>query len=613
MQDVPIKPSCFIAIPYRKKFDELKKIVTNSVYSAGYKAVSLDQSPIFPSNTIQEALNREITHADCIIADVTTGNPNIFFELGLAQAMSKSILLIAHESNMGQIPFDLRSFRISFYSDSISSKEMLARNIKTSLEELSQYPRQPSPISKFPLSLPFFMDWESLTPRDAENLCQELLSQMGFRNLYWEKEMREIDLIAEYPRKDPDGFEFREQWFVCMGKEEQMIKLFDIASIDPRYIFKRLTHSSNKFEKTWIEEKEGTLTLLFIFFKKNPNSNEIQYMRSRMDRRDLLYSNDVVNWRFRIWDQHYLTSLVQRYPHIGYKYFSEEGRIRSKTRKTYEELYKENSSLTARLTNLISELKEEKDRRIRAERDTIWKDVSFSAAHKIGNPIFAIETDLDPLRKRISEDRKSEAMEVVDNIRSAVEKAKATVEQFKSLAKAQEITQTACPLLPILKDACKPCLSEKVVCSVKCPDSLTVLGDPIRLAECFDELIMNALHWLYKSNKKINIIAEPILTPPPDFLDSSKKYAFIRVSDNGCGIPVADKEKIFDAFHTTYEHGTGLGLALVRRIIDGHGGRIIESGIPQKGAEFEIYLPMIDENEKYKLKRVSSRNKRSKK
>ena len=71
-----------------------------------------------------------------------------------------------------------------------------------------------------------------------------------------------------------------------------------------------------------------------------------------------------MNIRLRIWDQHYLTSLVQRYTHIGYKYFSEEGRIRSKTRKTYEELYNENSRLTERYAKVIGELEDEKNRRI---------------------------------------------------------------------------------------------------------------------------------------------------------------------------------------------------------------------------------------------------------
>ena len=67
----------------------------------------------------------------------------------------------------------------------------------------------------------------------------------------------------------------------------------------------------------------------------------------------------------------------------------------------------------------------------------------------------------------------------------------------------------------------------------------------------------------------------------------------VHVADNGTGIELSEKNRIFDAFYTKCEHGTGLGLALVRRIIDGHGGSIIESGLHGKGADFEICLPLI--------------------
>jgi hypothetical protein len=79
--------------------------------------------------------------------------------------------------------------------------------------------------------------------------------------------------------------------------------------------------------------------------------------------------------------------------------------------------------------------------------------------------------------------------------------------------------------------------------------------------------------------------------PLPQSLDTSKHYTLIQFKDNGPGVPLENKVRIFDAFFTTRHHGTGLGLALVRRIIEGHGGIILESGRPGDGANFEIYLP----------------------
>ncbi len=77
-------------------------------------------------------------------------------------------------------------------------------------------------------------------------------------------------------------------------------------------------------------------------------------------------------------------------------------------------------------------------------------------------------------------------------------------------------------------------------------------------------------------------------------MDSAVSYALIHFRDNGSGVPFENKGRIFEAFFSTYAHGTGLGLALVRRIVEGHAGRITESGVPGEGADFEIYLPVAE-------------------
>ncbi len=357
---------------------------------------------------------------------------------------------------------------------------------------------------------------------------------------------------------------------------------------------------SHQFQETYYGPQESSATILLMQLAKGSAVDKLERLRDRFERQRF----DRFNFRIRIWDQNYLTSLVQRFPHIGYKYFSDEGRFRSKTRKSYEELYRENSILSARQAKLIVELEEERNKRIRAERDSVWKDISFAAAHKIGNPIFAIETDLDPLIKRIRERRQDDALVVIANIRSAVEKAKAVIEQFKSLAKAQEIQLVSTRLKPILEDACNSLSNQGVQCKIECPEELTVQGDPDRLAECFDELVMNAAHWFDKADKQIELTATaPASEPLPSFLDTAHTYAVVHIRDNGCGISAQDKNLIFDAFYTKQDHGTGLGLALVRRIVDGHGGGIGEVGTLGKGADFEVYLPLNVEGAGHKTEK----------
>jgi signal transduction histidine kinase len=591
-EDLP-KYQCYLAFPHSPEAVLASEAITRGVMKAGCE-VFQGELPWGASGSIEEATIGQLARSDCVIADVTGQDPTVFFELGLAKAMGKGLIVVGHHGYPKDIAFGIPKFPMIPYE---ANPEALSHLVARVIFALTEYRRSPprSPVLRGSMqhSPPFFIDWERLEKSEVENLCRELLSQMGFQRIEWGKITPEIDLVAQLPRKDPDGFEYREFWLVSMGLHVPIEAFLDAFTDDPDFLLRRILSYSESFEKLLTPGTETPITFLIILFRQNREHGELNALVERMDRRRMRRGLSGFNVRFRIWDQAYLTSLVHQFPQIAYKYFSDESRIRSKTRKSYEELYRENSDLGERQAKLIGELEEEKNKRVRAERDAIWKDISFSAAHKIGNPIFAIETDLDPLVKRIREQRGTEAEEVVINIRSSVEKAKAFVEQFKSLARAQKIKQTTTLLRPLLEDATRSLSNTDIVCQIDCPADLAVWADPDRLAESLDELVANAEHWLDKPEKTIELkVVFPVPEPLPSFLDSSKEYVLLHVKDNGCGIPAVNKRKVFDAFFTTYDHGTGLGLALVRRIIDGHGGGIVENGIAGQGADFEIYLPI---------------------
>ncbi|MEM5776123.1 MAG: ATP-binding protein, partial [Anaerolineaceae bacterium] len=76
---------------------------------------------------------------------------------------------------------------------------------------------------------------------------------------------------------------------------------------------------------------------------------------------------------------------------------------------------------------------------------------------------------------------------------------------------------------------------------------------------------------------------------------AKNREALITVSDNGVGIPESLFSEIFEAFITSKEHGTGLGLTISQEIILRHNGRIQIKNGPQKGAVVQIWLPVIDD------------------
>jgi signal transduction histidine kinase len=70
--------------------------------------------------------------------------------------------------------------------------------------------------------------------------------------------------------------------------------------------------------------------------------------------------------------------------------------------------------------------------------------------------------------------------------------------------------------------------------------------------------------------------------------------AEVEVEDSGSGIPPENLERIFDLYFTTKAEGTGLGLSLVQRIVNQHGGRVQVHSAPGAGSRFTLYFPARD-------------------
>jgi len=75
-------------------------------------------------------------------------------------------------------------------------------------------------------------------------------------------------------------------------------------------------------------------------------------------------------------------------------------------------------------------------------------------------------------------------------------------------------------------------------------------------------------------------------------VEASQKVMRIAVNDNGPGIAPALRERVFRPFFTSKRNGTGLGLALVQKIIVFHNGRIVAGSSPEGGASLQVTLPI---------------------
>ncbi|HMB80364.1 MAG TPA: ATP-binding protein [Vicinamibacterales bacterium] len=110
-------------------------------------------------------------------------------------------------------------------------------------------------------------------------------------------------------------------------------------------------------------------------------------------------------------------------------------------------------------------------------------------------------------------------------------------------------------------------------------------GDEVLLRQAVSNLLRNALEACAGG-------ANPPRIAIQSELDRVARVSRIGITDNGPGVPAALRERVFQPFFTMKRNGTGLGLALVQKIIVFHNGRIAVAAAPQGGASFQITLPL---------------------
>ena len=137
---------------------------------------------------------------------------------------------------------------------------------------------------------------------------------------------------------------------------------------------------------------------------------------------------------------------------------------------------------------------------------------------------------------------------------------------------------------------------------INCDHLPSITGYPLLLFQMFHHLIDNAIKFR-KSDKGhiVNITCKESVNGQEtdrEMIDKNVKYHVISVSDNGIGFPPAESEAIFQMFYRLHEKnkykGSGIGLALCKRVMEMHGGFILAESRPDEGASFHCYFPAGD-------------------
>jgi signal transduction histidine kinase len=225
---------------------------------------------------------------------------------------------------------------------------------------------------------------------------------------------------------------------------------------------------------------------------------------------------------------------------------------------------------------------------MQAERMTLAGMMVSAVAHETATPLSVVANiaemlllDCDPRSATADELRKIilAARRVAEMMRNLLGFVRHKAARFEAVDMTQLVGET----LELMKYELS---RARIEVSVVCAPSLAVWGDRTQLQQVLMNLITNAMQAMRDGGRlTIRLSEDPIA-------GEGGRMALIVVEDTGHGIPPQAEEKLFDFFFTTKsaEGGTGLGLALTRQIVKGHGGTISAENI-RGGARFSVRLP----------------------
>lgn len=132
------RPRVFVMMPFSEPFDTLYKEVIKPVAEdqLGFEIVRVDE--IAAPGIILDDIQRQIAGSHAVVAEISTRNPNVFYELGYAHALGKPAILLVRRQDSAEVPFDIKGYRAIHYDDSIGGKRIVEKNLRAHLEAVKR-------------------------------------------------------------------------------------------------------------------------------------------------------------------------------------------------------------------------------------------------------------------------------------------------------------------------------------------------------------------------------------------------------------------------------------------------------------------------------------------
>ncbi len=224
---------------------------------------------------------------------------------------------------------------------------------------------------------------------------------------------------------------------------------------------------------------------------------------------------------------------------------------------------------------------------LQAQRDAAWAEVARRLAHEIKNPLTPIQLSAERLQHKLATKLATEDAEILtrstQTIVNQVTALKRMVDAFSQYARAPEPSMKALDLNKLVREVLT--LYETLGSSIRlelAPQLPPVLGDTTQVRQVIHNLLQNAQDALAG-------IPDPCIVIVSEATTNAVRFS---VTDNGSGFPEHLMKRVFEPYVTTKPKGTGLGLVIVKKIVEEHGGEIAISNLVPRGARVTLSFPV---------------------
>jgi C4-dicarboxylate-specific signal transduction histidine kinase len=228
-----------------------------------------------------------------------------------------------------------------------------------------------------------------------------------------------------------------------------------------------------------------------------------------------------------------------------------------------------------------------------ANRAAAASAMSTSIAHELNQPLAAILNNAETAELVLS--RKPANLDllrtILADIRDADQRASAILVGLRTLLKREDAERQNIELNGVVRNALRLLDAEAKVHDVEmifdcAPCPMFVSADPVHLEQILVNLGINAVQAISSSgSRKRSITFKTAM--------KGKSIVEVSVADTGAGIPSDKLKNIFESFFTTKSEGTGLGLSVVRTIVEAYGGKVWADNKVGGGAIFCFTLPLV--------------------